>query len=171
MIRALTLATMLVALAIPATAHAQTTPAESAAPATLDWMVGEWSGKGKLFGRNSEVELTVRPVAAGAAYSLDYRIYVAADGDATELRFAAHGFFQRGKGRKWHGRWVDNFGNLHDISGTLDAQAMTTVWGSPSTEIGRSSYSIVGGQLQIVDWALGKEGSFNEFARSKLNHK
>lgn len=171
MIRALILSTMLVALAIPARVHAQIAPAESAAPATLDWMVGEWSGKGKLFGRDSEVELIVKPVAAGAAYSLDYRIYVAADGNATEMRFAAHGFFQRGKGRKWHGRWVDNFGNLHDISGTLDAQAMTTLWGSPSTEIGRSSYSIIGGQLQIVDWALAKDGNFNEFARSQLNRK
>lgn len=171
MIRALTLTAILVALSIPATAHAQSPPAETAAPATLDWMVGEWSGKGKLFGRDSEVELTVKPVAAGAAYSLDYRIYVAADGDATEMRFAAHGFFQRGKGRKWHGRWVDNFGNLHDISGTLDAQAMTTLWGSPSTEIGRSSYSIAGGKLQIVDWALAKDGNFSEFARSQLNRK
>lgn len=65
--RILSLATTLIALSIPASGHAQTVPVEAAAPATLDWMVGEWNGKGKLFGRDSEVKLSVKPVAAGAA--------------------------------------------------------------------------------------------------------
>jgi hypothetical protein len=157
-------------LLVVAPVVAQTGPqaaAEVTAP-SLDWMVGDWRGSGKHFGRDSVVTLTVRTVAGGAAYSMDYGVIVAAGGDQPEMRFAAHGVYQRAKGKKWHGRWVDNFGNLHDLSGVIDGQKMTTLWGSPATEIGRSTYSLVDGKLRITDTSLNKDGVFNRFGESQL---
>jgi hypothetical protein len=155
-------------LTVPASVSGQTAPAQSEAAATLDWMVGDWSGNGKHFGRDSVVTMSVKTVAGGAAYSMDYSVIVSAGGNQPEMRFAAHGVYQRAKGRKWHGRWIDNFGNLHDLFGAIDGQKMTTLWGSPSTEIGRSTYALVDGQLRVIDTSLNKDGIFSEFGQSQL---
>jgi hypothetical protein len=155
-------------LVVPAPVCGQTAPAQSETLVTLDWMVGDWSGNGKHFGRDSAVTLTVKTAAGGAAYSLDYSVIVSAAGDNPEMRFAAHGFYQRAKGREWHGRWTDNFGNLHDLSGVIEGQKMTTLWGSPATEIGRSSYALIDGKLRIIDTSLNKDGVFDEFGQSQL---
>lgn len=163
------LALLLIAAPVAAQADSPQS-AETVAP-SLDWMVGNWSGNGKLLGRNSRVTLSVRPVAGTAAYSFDYQAVTAAERDQPEVTFFAHAFFQRGKGNKWHGRWVDNFGNLHDISALLNRDVMISTWGSPSTEIGRSSYAFVEGRMRITDSVMGKDGVLSEFAQSDLGRE
>jgi hypothetical protein len=158
----------LLLMVAPFRAHADNPPSTEVAAPSLEWMLGNWSGSGKLFGQDSRVTLSVRPVAGEAAYSFDYQVMTAAGQNRAETRFQAHAFFQRGKGNQWHGRWVDNFGNLHDISASLDRNNMTSTWGSPSTEIGRSTYILNDGRMLVTDWALGRDGVFKQFAQSEL---
>jgi hypothetical protein len=158
-------------ISAPATSLALETPSAEAAAPSLEWMIGSWSGSGKMFGQDSKVSLVVRPVAGAAAYSFDYEAVVAAQPGGREMRFAAHAFFQKGKGNRWHGRWVDSAGNLHDVSGLLEPRIMTSTWGSPSTEIGRSSYMLVDGRMRITDSVLGKDNMLKAFAQSELSRE
>jgi hypothetical protein len=158
-------------ISAPATSLALETPITDATAPSLEWMVGSWSGYGKMFGQHSKVSLVVRSVAGAAAYSFDYEAVVAAQPGGREMRFAAHAFFQKGKDNRWHGRWVDSAGNLHDVYGLLEPGAMTSTWGSPSTEIGRSNYTLVEGKMRITDSVLGKDNMFKAFAQSDLTRE
>ena len=152
-------------------------PADSAPPPrptvvadvtpSLDWMVGGWHGTGLFFGRPSEVTLDVRRVAADRAIAIDYRVTVAARDTAPAISFAGHAFYRASAGPLWAGRWVDNQGSIRDLAGLLDGAAMTTMWGDPSTEIGRTIYRIEGDALTITDAVL-RGDTYSPFASARL---
>jgi hypothetical protein len=159
------------ALSAPPVAAQDATPVVQAARPSLDWMVGEWAGEGVLFGRPSKVTMSVKPAIGGNGVALDYAIKIQASDKAPAMDFAAHAFFREGAKGRWAGRWGDNFGNLHDVSGRIDGQAMYTMWGSPDTEMGKSSYVIDAGAMVITDHVVRGRGEFEQFAMSRLTKK
>ncbi len=141
------------------------------AAVTLDWMVGDWVGEGITFGRPSRVTLTLRPIFAGRTMVMDYAVTVAAKDKIPALNFAAHAYYKISNDSRWDGRWIDNFGNFHNLSGAIKGSALTSIWGSPATEIGRTHYVLEGDVLTITDKSLSSTGNFDVFATYKLHKK
>ncbi len=164
------LALALVTLSNPAFSQPSIAPAVTVAP-SLDWMIGEWAGEGTLFGRPSRVSLSVKPILGGKAVALDYAVSVNTEGEKPAINFTSHGFYRATKGKRWEGRWVDNFGNLHDLNGRIDGTSLIAMWGSPGTEIGRTRYALEGGALLLTDQALMDSGVMEVFATSRLSKK
>ena len=141
------------------------------AAATLDWLVGDWTGEGITFGRPSRVTLSLSPIFGGRMMMMDYAVTVAAKDKIPILNFAAHAYYKISKDSRWDGRWIDNFGNFHNLSGAIKGSALTSIWGSPATEIGRTHYALEGDVLTITDKSLTPEGNFDVFATYKLHKK
>lgn len=154
----------------PQSAPANATKPESA-PVSLDWLTGDWIGEGITFGRPSRVTLSLRPIFGGRTMMMDYAVSVVAKDNIPALNFAAHAYYKVGKGKTWDGRWIDNFDNFHNLSGMIKDTSMATLWGSPSTEIGRTTYTRVGDTLSITDKSLTPAGNFDVFATYTLRKK
>lgn len=168
--RHLCLALALVTLSTPSLSRPALVPVATAA-ASLDWMIGEWAGEGTSFGRPSHVSLSVRPILGGKAVTLDYAVSVNSEGEKPAILFTSHGFYRVSDDKRWDGRWIDNFGNLHDLSGRVDATSLIVVWGNPGTEIGRTLYALEGGAMVVTDQALRGTGAMEVFAISRLSKK
>lgn len=145
-------AALALALAAPVAAQAPV-----AAP-DLTWLHGEWKGSGQLQGRPTEVNLSIRPVFDGSATALDYRA------SFTGGSFEGRATYRIGAQGKVTGQWSDSAGSLHLVSGRITGSSLTTVWGSPITELGRSTYMRSGDTLTVTDTVLTPEGGWRTFA-------
>ncbi len=84
----------------------------------------------------------------------DYKIVREDDG---ALIFMGRGVYQF-EGTAVRGAWEGSNGAIHEIIGVFDENALSVVWGAPETEIGRSEYKIVEGQLLVSDFVLTSTG-------------
>ena len=139
---------------------------------TLEWFVGEWVGSGTLLGQPSTVTLTISPALGGTATALAYRAQTAAAGSRPALSFEGRATYRiTAKGRV-EGQWSDNNGSFHAVGGRIAGTMMTTVWGSPTTEIGRSTYvREASGTLTVTDSVLSSDGGWRMFATATYRKK
>jgi hypothetical protein len=145
-------------------------PLLAAAPETaspLAWMHGEWSGSGEMFGRPSSVILSVKPTLNGSATELRYTAQLPATDAVPTFRFEGQGIYRAADKGKVEGRWSDSNGSFHPVGGNVSAGRMVTVWGQPSTEIGRSVYELDDkGGLTVSDSVLAADGNWRVFAKA-----
>lgn len=147
---------------------------EQAEPLSMDWMVGDWTGTGTSFGRATLVALAVAPTMDGRVITLDYSVSAPGAADpasgpsASTPLFAGHGFYRVDRDDRWDGRWVDSTGVLRELSARLSAMGVTTTWGSPSTEIGRTTYAMDGDAMLVTDQVMRANGEWHVFASSRL---
>lgn len=145
-------------------------PLVAASPETassLAWMHGEWSGSGEMFGRPSSITLSAKPALNGSATELRYTAQLPPTEAAPAFRFQGQGIYHVSEKGKVEGRWNDSNGNSHPIGGSMSAGRMVTVWGQPSTEIGRSVYALDGkGGLTVSDSVLAADGNWRVFAKA-----
>ena len=71
------------------------------------------------------------------------------------------------EGRRRYGRrlWIGTNGDLHPLSVKADGQAVTSMWGRPGAQMGRTEYRMQeDGTLCVRDWVLTEDGwrQFNE---------
>lgn len=158
-------------LALAAPLHAQVAQQDgiAATAPSLDWMQGEWRGEGIFQGRKSSVSLSVRSILDGTGYQFDYRFDVDPMGDKPAMRFSGMALYRKGKSNRWEGRWLDSFGNMHDVSARLSEGSVRTTWGAPSTEVGQTEYRLDQGQLKITDYVLAGSGEFALFHQAILS--
>ncbi len=147
---------------------------EAASPdaAKLDWFMGEWVGTGTFFGQPSIVKLSVTPALGGTATALAYRAQTAASPPRPALSFEGRATYRiTAKGRV-EGQWSDSNGSQHSVGGRIAGTMMTTIWGSPTTEIGRSTYvRDASGALTVTDSVLTPEGGWRVFAAATYRKK
>lgn len=153
------------ALAVALFAMPLATAAAPEAEPGLGWLHGEWTGTGTLQGQPTKVTLSVAPAFGGTATTLAYGAQMPSavfEGRAT-YRIKARG--------RVEGQWTDSAGSLHIVGGRIEGTGMTTVWGSPATEIGRSTYKLDKGTLSTSDAVLMPDGSWRVFASASYVRK
>lgn len=154
-------------LLISTTALAQPTPPSPVAAApTLDWFNGEWAGTGTMFGQPSKVALTIAPALGGSGTALAYRAEIPVK-DQPPRRFEARATYRIMPKGRVEGQWSDSNGSFHRVGGRISGSSMTTLWGDPATEIGRSTYERdASGALIVTDSVLAADGSWRVFAQA-----
>jgi hypothetical protein len=155
-----------------AAAFALTLTAATPEPAPLAWMHGEWSGNGEMFGRASSVTLSIKPALKDSVTELHYIAHLPAGPAAPAFHFQGRGLYKIGAKGKVTGQWSDSEGNFHPIGGNVSSGRMVTVWGQPSTEIGRSVYALDDkGELTVSDSVLTADGDWRIFAMARYHRK
>jgi len=155
----LLLAALLLAAA-PQPAHAQQAPIAQAPAAPLAWLSGRWRGPGATMGRADEAMLEIRPVLGGAFLEFSYRAGP----------FEGRAFYRQAEGANWRATWFDSRGVSFGISAAAEGHVLTSDWGSPETERGRTVYRLADdGRLHVIDEVRRPDGSYREFARHILS--
>ena len=133
----------------------------------LDWLSGEWTGEGQIFGQPSAANLTVGPSAVRGWVQIDYSVRVTTVTATTAAAFVGQGMYRAIGVGKWSGRWSDSNGSNHPLAGRVNGQRLVSIWGSVDTEIGRTSYQqSADGALEVIDQVLQADGTWRQFARA-----
>lgn len=148
--RALSLALLIAAAAVPATAE------EISA---LGWLSGSWRGTGTMMGNASEGALDVRPVLGGRFVELSWRAG----------RFEGRAFYRPVGDGRWRATWFDNRGISFPIEAVHSNGTLTANWGSAETERGTTIYTLVAeGRLVVTDAVRRPDGTYRVFAEHVL---
>ena len=143
----LALPILVAALLIAPPTSAQETP-------VMDEMIGAWVGSGTLFGADATFTMKWEWALGERFVRLTFQNrMVGADGVARGLD--AEAFYQpMGEGR-FEGTWFDTRGMVLRLSGTVEERTLTTLWGSPETEQGRTVYRLLEeNRMEVEDWVL-----------------
>ncbi|QQS40336.1 MAG: nuclear transport factor 2 family protein [Acidobacteriota bacterium] len=134
--------------------------AACAQASVLDRFYGTWQGAGKVNGRESAVVMTWEPVHGGKNYRLDFRNEMEGG-----FLFEGTALYSLKKEGGFTGLWVDSAGSVHPLEASFANDTLTTNWGTPETEEGRTEYRLTGGgEMLVIDSVKTKEG-WREFGR------
>lgn len=132
-------------------------------PGLLAQFEGEWQSGGNAFGQPAQSTMIWAPVMDGCFWQLSYVIET---NPGTE---DANTFIGRGIHRHEadivSGQWIDNWGAMHDLRGSVSDTELIVFWGEPEAQLGRSRYTLTDdGAIQVTDWILNDTGwqQFND---------
>lgn len=155
---------LLVLLLIPVCAFAQRDN-------FLSRLHGEWEGEGKAFGGAARLRLKWEWVLDNKFLRLSLRNEMSGPDGAKQL-FEGQAYYRSAGVDKYAAHWFDSRGTTFPIRATLDGNMMTSWWGSPETEEGKSTYQLIDDQtLEVVDSVKQKDGTFREFGRVTLKRQ
>ena len=126
----------------------------------LTRLAGSWSGEGQHLGKKANQQLKWERVLEGKFARLSLRVEPSGGGNPA---FEGHAHYK--------GNWFDSQGNAFPINAQQGGDTLTTMWGEPGKEEGRSTYRLLeaGSKLEVVDAFRAKDGSWREFGRFVLS--
>ena len=132
-------------------------------------LMGSWAGEGKAFGMPSRPEMKWELTLNGKFIKLNYKNEMKSAKGETRT-FEGHGYYKSLGDGKYQGTWFDSQGAQHPIKATFEDNALTSNWGTPETEEGRTVYRITANdEVEVVDSVRKKkDGTWREFSRAKL---
>ena len=154
----LALVTLVLALLAAPPASAQETP-------VIDDMIGAWVGSGTLFGADAAFAMTWEWALGERFVRLTFQNKVeGADGGPRVLD--AEAFYRPMGAGRFEGTWFDTRGMVLQLIGTAEERTLTTLWGSPETEEGRTVYRLLeDNRLEVEDWVLSG-GQWRQFGHA-----
>ena len=73
---------------------------------------------------------------------------------------------------KYAAHWFDSRGVTFPIKAYVEGNTLTSLWGSPDKEEGKSTYQLIDDStLRVVDSVKQKDGTFREFSSATLKRK
>lgn len=132
--------------------------AQEARGGTLGALEGKWTADCAGFAPGASCSLAWSEGLHGDLMRVSYEV---TDADGARL-FAGEGVY-RGGGDAFAGFWTDTNGSLHPLEARFADGVLTTLWGRPETEEGRTRYALDGaGGLAVTDW-MKAEGEWRQF--------
>lgn len=149
------------------TCSAQLT-AESEKDAVSTNLIGSWKGEGKAFGMRSRVEMKWESVLDKKFVRLQYKTEMRSANGETQI-FEGYAFYKFLGDGKYRAVWFDSSGDLHPVSAVFDKSTLTSDWGTPETELGRTLYRLTApSTIEVIDYIRQKDGTWKEFSRAIL---
>ncbi len=137
---------------------------------TPDWLIGQWKGEGTLFNQEAKFEMNWAWQWNGKFLKLKYTNQVI---NGQYPKFDVEAYYQLKEAGKYRGYWFDSRGSYVEVGSKLNTETktFTSVWGSPSTEQGRTVYQLnEDGTMVVKDFVLRSNGYelFGKAVYSKL---
>ena len=111
---------------------------------------GKWLGEGTVFGSAAVVQIKWEWVLAGKFMRLDLRHEVASN--SSKQVFEGQAYYQPQGVDKYAAHWFDSRGVTFPIKAYVEGNTLTSLWGSPDKEEGKSTYQLVDDStLRVVD--------------------
>ncbi len=86
--------------------------------------------------------------------------------DGVERVLAAEAFYKPLPNGRFDGTWFDSRGVVLPLQGSIEEATLTTLWGTPETEQGKTVYRLLDGdQLEVTDFVLQNE-QWNQFGHA-----
>ena len=122
--------------------------------AVIQQFIGSWEGQGELFGSKASFSMKWESVLGQQFVRLTFENGTEGpDGISRTLQAVA--FYRPiGEGRL-EGTWFDSRGKVLPLQVSTEPTTMTTLWGTPATEQGRTMYRLVDkGKIEVEDFVL-----------------
>ena len=103
--------------------------------------------------------------------TLSLRHEVSAPNSSKQI-FEDHAYYQPQGMDKYAAHWFDSRGVPFPIKAYVEGNTLTSLWGSPDKEEGKSTYQLIDdGTLRVVDSVKQKDGTFSEFSSATLKRQ
>jgi hypothetical protein len=130
---------------------------------SINRLIGAWNGKGKLFGAEAEFMMTWEWVLADKFAHLTFQNKIKRSSGEEQV-FKARAFYKPEGEKQFQGTWFDSRGMVLPLQASAEDSALTTLWGSPETEQGRTVYRIIDRDtIEVNDFVLTKDGQWRNF--------
>ena len=128
----------------------------------IDRFMGEWEGQGKLFGLDATFSMTWESVLGQQFVRLTFQNSIETD-SGTARTLKAQAFYKPTGTAEFEGTWFDSRGVVQPLRGSVEAETLTVLWGTPETEQGRTIYRLVDkNQIEVEDFVL-RDGEWAQF--------
>lgn len=140
--------------------------AEDSRDAFLNRLRGVWKAEGKAFGMEANFSMKWEWVLQNRFIQLSYKIEMRGKDGQPQI-FEGTAFYKPAANGKYEGTWFDSQRSIHPLAATADSSALTSFWGRPETEQGKSIYRLLDeNRIEVVDAVRAKDGSWREFSRN-----
>lgn len=116
--------------------------------------IGSWQGKGKLFGATAEFEMHWEWVLENKFVRLTFQNKMQRS-DSMSVVLMAQAYYQPKSVENYSGTWFDSRGMVLPLKATAEDSALTTHWGTPETEQGKTVYRLTSkNNIEVTDFVL-----------------
>ncbi|HZY81803.1 MAG TPA: hypothetical protein VFE50_19905 [Cyclobacteriaceae bacterium] len=144
--------------------------AQDAKPSILERLSGEWTADGKAFGMPAKIFMKWEPALEGKFMKLTYNMEMTTK-DGKRQVFNGIAFYKPKGDGTFVATWVDSSGDMHPIAATVDGSTLVSVWGTPETKLGKTTYAFIDDdKVEIVD-QIKRNDKWNEFNRNTVVRK
>ena len=142
------------------------TPRASAQEVRLiDQFIGTWEGQGKLFGADAAFSMEWDWVLEQQFVRLIFQNKMKTPAGEERI-FRARAFYRPIGAGRFEGTWFDSRGMVLPLQGTAGENSLTTLWGTPETEQGRTVYRLLDeSHLEVEDSVL-QDGQWHQFGHA-----
>lgn len=134
----------------------------------LSRLEGNWSANGTAFGMPAVVTMSWTPALLGKYHQLNYKMVMTTK-DGKQSVFEGTALYKPSGDNAFVATWCDSQSEMHPITATSDAEALTSLWGTPETKQGKTIYRFVaGGQVEVTDFIMKKDGTWAKFNQNTL---
>ena len=147
------------------------THASSQTDTLLSRVQGNWLGEGTIFGNAAVVQIKWESVLASKFMKLSLRHEVSTPNNSKQI-FEGLAYYQPQGTDKYAAHWFDSRGVTFPIKAYVEGNTLTSLWGSPDKEEGKSTYQLIDDStLRVVDSVKQKDRTFREFSSATLKRK
>ncbi|MCW5911541.1 MAG: DUF1579 family protein [Cyclobacteriaceae bacterium] len=134
----------------------------------LNKLNGNWSAKGAAFGMPATITMSWLPALEGKFHQLNYKMLMTGK-DGNLMVFEGAAFYKRLSENSFTATWFDSQGNMHPITASSDATTLTSLWGTPETQQGKTTYRFVSNnEVEVTDYVMKKDGTWSKFNQNTL---
>ena len=131
----------------------------------LHQFIGAWEGEGELFGSEAAFSMEWEWVLGGKFVRLAFENGIQGPDGIDPILQAVAFYRPIGEGR-FEGTWFDSRGTVLPLQVSTEPTTLTTLWGSPATEQGRTVYRLLDkGKIEVEDFVL-KGDQWQKFAHA-----
>lgn len=132
---------------------------------TIGGFIGTWHGNGQLFGMKADFKITFEWVLKKQFMQLTF-LNNLKDKEGHEQELNSLAFYKLIGEDLLQGYWFDSRGTILPLNANMKDSVLTTLWGGPNTEKGKTIYSLVGiDRLDVTDYILKNE-QWKEFGHA-----
>jgi hypothetical protein len=137
----------------------------------LTKLEGNWATKGNSFGMPADITMTWQPGIEAKFMHLSYRMVMQTK-EGKQQVFEGAAYYKVTGDKTYSATWVDSQGEMHPITATSDDTMLASIWGTPSTKLGRSTYRFVSdNEVEVTDYVMKKDGTWSKFNQNVLTRK
>ena len=127
--------------------------------------IGAWEGRGDLFGSDAAFSMKWDWVLGQQFVRLTFENRMQGPNDV-DRTLQAQAFYKPVGAGQLEGTWFDSRGIVLPLLGSIEPTTLTTLWGTPATEQGRTVYRLLDeGQIKVEDFVL-KGDQWHKFGQA-----
>jgi hypothetical protein len=152
-------------LSWPAPSTVAAAAQETAWPAVVTALQGEWQGEGTLFGNPATFTMEWSAALGDRFVRLRFSNALVNEGGSSPI-ISAEAFYRVAADGGLEGHWFDTRGYVLTLSARVTDDRIVTDWAAAGVESGRTTYRMIDADtVEVID-EVSREGELQEFGRA-----